>query len=631
MTVLDPSGAIPFSTRRGGSQDDDGFAIEVVLLDERPLVGIAGGTASLNFPVTPGAFQPTYGGGTSDGFIDVINFDASLDFFAQGPNRSTSFLGGDGFDVVDSLTIGKLSVSAGLKEEVPFWVSSTTSSDGLFISDQAPQAERGGGTDGYVGRYRFDPTVPGGWVLEAQDVGTYAGGSRDESESRIAVTDDGLVVTFQVTESLDFPTTPGVFMEDYPGGPQSLALTVTMFDPDTGAPTREATYFGGNRWDQGPGLAIDPNGGIAITGFTFSSNLPTTPNAIQEQRPGGAFSAFVAWFDPLLSSQYFTSYLGGRNSNLTDLTFDLSGQLYVVGINPAGWPTTPGSFQPGFPGSPFSASLAKISTVFPVKRGLVNGASFIQPDDGGYSSQEIMTGFGGNVGPAEPAALELDEEGKVKRELGGTTVSFNDDIVAMIFASINQTSFVAPRIPVGFRFLRPEQNAALVAPALDLPFPRPEQNGAFATVKFEVDGDLSPVLLVPLVESNPGIFSLNATGQGQGAILNPDFSVNGPDNPAPSGGFIIVYGTGGGIVDPICPDGTLAPGVEPLPRLTLPQRATIDGVEAQIFYAGSAPGLVCGVNQWNIAPTNNPSGPAVAIEICSGDHCTQEGITAAFE
>ncbi len=609
-SVLGPSGGLAFSSRQGGSVDDVGWQIDVATLDQGVFVVTVGETASRNFPTTPDAFQGAYGGGASDGFIDVLRFEAGAGF-GEPLNRATSFHGGGGFDIVDSIALGNLTVNVGFKEEVPFWVSSTTSSDGLFVSDQAPQPERGGGTDGYVTELRLDPTF-GDTFSRGPEFGGYIGGSGDERETVIALTPDADVITFSVTESTDFPATPGAFMTEYPGGPQSLGVTLTRIDPATGVTLRVASYFGGRGFDQGPGLAADPNGSPVISGFTFSTNLPTTIDARERRHPGGGFAGFAARFFGDLSDVDFLTYLGGRSSNAPNVTVDPFGQIYVVGIGPASWPTTPGAFQEGFGGAPWDATVTKLGGPFLPRLGLVNSSSFLQGLGGGVSSQELVTQFGSKTGPAEPAGLTIGPDGRATRELGGTRVSFNDDIVAMIFASINQTSFVVPRIPVGFRFLRPAQNAT------------------FATIRFEVDGVLSNVLRVPLIESNPGIFSINSSGTGQGAILNSDFTLNGPDNPT-SDGVIQVFGTGGGVVDPICPDATLAPVVAPLPRLTLTQRATIGGVEARILFAGSAPGLLCGVNQWNIAPTNNPAGPAVPIQICSGDNCTQEGITAAFE
>lgn len=59
-----------WSTYLGGLQADGIFYLVV---DEAERVIVTGGTASNNFPVTTGAYQGTYGGGTTDGFVSIID------------------------------------------------------------------------------------------------------------------------------------------------------------------------------------------------------------------------------------------------------------------------------------------------------------------------------------------------------------------------------------------------------------------------------------------------------------------------------------------------------------------------------------------------------------------------------
>jgi gliding motility-associated-like protein len=61
---------IIWSSYIGGSLLDAIFSIELDLNDD---LLITGGTNSLNFPVTAGTYQTTYGGGRSDGFIALIS------------------------------------------------------------------------------------------------------------------------------------------------------------------------------------------------------------------------------------------------------------------------------------------------------------------------------------------------------------------------------------------------------------------------------------------------------------------------------------------------------------------------------------------------------------------------------
>ena len=61
----------------------------------------------------------------------------------------------------------------------------------------------------------------------------------------------------------------------------------------------------------------------------------------------------------------------------------------------------------------------------------------------------------------------------------------------------------------------------------------------------------------------PGIFTANAQGTGQAAVLNQDFTINSTSNPAPAGSIVSIYATGQGQVSPAVIDGTAA-GSSPL-------------------------------------------------------------------
>jgi uncharacterized protein (TIGR03437 family) len=105
-------------------------------------------------------------------------------------------------------------------------------------------------------------------------------------------------------------------------------------------------------------------------------------------------------------------------------------------------------------------------------------------------------------------------------------------------------------------------------------------------------------LEVPVVDASPGIFTLDASGSGQAAVLNQDGSINSLDNPAAQGSFISVFVTGVGQMHPEPEDGSVpaGPSAEPL----LPVRLRIGAApEQEISYVGDAPGLVRGVVQIN--------------------------------
>jgi uncharacterized protein (TIGR03437 family) len=135
---------------------------------------------------------------------------------------------------------------------------------------------------------------------------------------------------------------------------------------------------------------------------------------------------------------------------------------------------------------------------------------------------------------------------------------------------------------------------------------------------------------IPVAPSVPAIFALDSSGQGQGAVLHPDYSVNGPANPMERGGIVILYTTGEGHTDPAGVNGQLAMSIYPKPRL--PVAVHIGGVEAEVLYAGAAPLLVAGVMQVNVkVPESIAPGDNVPVLLKVGDSVSPPGITIAVK
>jgi uncharacterized protein (TIGR03437 family) len=112
---------------------------------------------------------------------------------------------------------------------------------------------------------------------------------------------------------------------------------------------------------------------------------------------------------------------------------------------------------------------------------------------------------------------------------------------------------------------------------------------------------------MPVLDSRPGIYTVDGSGVGLGAILNEDGTVNSAANPARRGSVVTIYGTGGGEADPAVADGEMLQGI--LPKISLPVTVIFDDGDedgryphgsAEILYAGGAPGLLAGVFQINL-------------------------------
>jgi uncharacterized protein (TIGR03437 family) len=150
-----------------------------------------------------------------------------------------------------------------------------------------------------------------------------------------------------------------------------------------------------------------------------------------------------------------------------------------------------------------------------------------------------------------------------------------------------------------------------------------------ATVQVIAAGVQSGTWAIPLAPSEPSVFTISASGVGPGAIVNQDGSINAPSNPAARGTFIQIYATGGGQTSPPSSTGTVATGAA---GLTLPVTVSIGGVNAQVLYAGNAPGEFEGVVQINaiVAQSATP-GPALPVIVTIGGAASQTGVTVAVQ
>ncbi len=152
----------------------------------------------------------------------------------------------------------------------------------------------------------------------------YGGGSADRILAT-AIDNAGTVTVTGYTNSVVFPTTPGVVQTVY-GGQQDAF--VARFSA-TGQRIW-ATYYGGSGQDQGLGIAVGPNGMAYVAGYTVSSNLPVQ-NAFQSTNAGSG-DGFLASFNPDGTLNWATFWGGTQNDQLTAIAYSAtSGDLYVAG------------------------------------------------------------------------------------------------------------------------------------------------------------------------------------------------------------------------------------------------------------------------------------------------------------
>jgi uncharacterized protein (TIGR03437 family) len=218
----------------------------------------------------------------------------------------------------------------------------------------------------------------------------------------------------------------------------------------------------------------------------------------------------------------------------------------------------------------------------PQIKNVLNGASFTNT---GLSPGQFFTVFGSAFGPADGYGIVLDQNGNVSSEVYGITV-------------------LVDGIPAPLLYMTPTQINAIA------PYGLASKIGQTVKVQVNNNGVVSSSFDVKVVAAAPAIFPL---GNGQGAILNQDYTVNGPKKPAAPGSYIYIFGTGQGQTKPGGADGKINGGnAASLPVPTGKFSLTIGGVEvpaSDIAFAGDAPYSVDGFFQVDAKiPSNVKSG-----------------------
>ena len=127
-----------------------------------------------------------------------------------------------------------------------------------------------------------------------------------------------------------------------------------------------STYLGGPNGDGGQSVAVDASGNAYVTGYTESSDFPTTAGAFQTVCSSCRSSvpdAFVTKFNVTGSGLVYSTYLGGGGQDVGNgITVDASGDAYVTGTTKSSdFPTTPGAFQTTCSATCSDAFVAKLS------------------------------------------------------------------------------------------------------------------------------------------------------------------------------------------------------------------------------------------------------------------------------
>ncbi len=312
---------------------------------------------------------------------------------------------------------------------------------------------------------------------------TYLGGSADDAAYSIALDGNGNAYIAGATDSPDFPVRNGIYtnisgtLNPHVGLYPADAF-VAKFDP-SGSNLLYSTYLGGESADAAYGIALDSSNDVYVTGFTYSTNFPTTPNALQNHLAciySVYFNAnaFVAEISASGTNLLYSSYFGGTNFDEgLGIAVDNSNYVYVTGFTAStNFPIT-NAIQQQFVSVIGTTNAAPTNVVFITNffNGyLLNGVSnqispplddafvakfvpgftnFVAP---GFSNLMYSTFLGGGN---SDAANHIAVDGAGNAYVTGWTVSTNfpntlTNVAGLYNGLTNNTGFAVPAITNAF-------------------------------------------------------------------------------------------------------------------------------------------------------------------------------------
>lgn len=259
---------------------------------------------------------------------------------------------------------------------------------------------------------------------------------------------------------------------------------------------------------------------------------------------------------------------------------------------------TPQTSQAGLYSVPFTATntaqvsatqsvVIEVQSTTPVVSALANAASLA---DTGCSPGAVATLLGTGFVTSGAKAAEVSP---LPTTINGLRVQADGNNLPVFYVSEDQVNFQCPQS----------------AP------------GASVSLMIQSGTGASAPLATTMQFATPGIFSLDDSGKGQGAILvagTADVAMTPTkgilSQPASLGGYISIYATGLGPTNVNVPAGDPAPS-DPLAEVTAPVDVLVGGEAAEVSFAGLAPGFT-GLYVVNAKiATATPIGPAIPVQI----------------
>lgn len=332
----DDGTSLVYSTYLGGSSNEIPHSL---IVNENNELYVLGTTSSNNYPITNGAFDNSFGGGSAltggpgTSISSSIAYPNGSDivvtkFSANGSTLvGSTFVGGSGNDGINQSAVLQHAYADEFRGEIIVdgsdncYVATSTGSNDFPIVNGFQTNFGGGLTDGVVFKFNANLTS----LLWS----SYIGGNQDDAAYSIQFDPSLDVFATGGTTGGSFPTTNGVLNQNYQGGSADGWVAKVS---NNGQNLLASTFLGTNSYDQSFFVQLDLQGNVYTVGQT-EGNYPVAPAWVYSNANSGQF---LHKLTNNLQTSVFSTVWGSGNGNINlSLSAFLVNQCNHIFI--AGW------------------------------------------------------------------------------------------------------------------------------------------------------------------------------------------------------------------------------------------------------------------------------------------------------
>jgi hypothetical protein len=390
IAIVDTNNAnysLKYFSYLGGSNDDMALAMAV---DGQGVIYLTGSTNSTNFPLAGTNVSSTGAASTVDAFVTKI--DPRI--YGGDSLVYSTYLGGtDGNDQGNAIAVDSLG---------KIYVVGTTKSTDFQLTSSAYAGVLYGSQDAFI--TKIDPDSGSPLVYS-----TYMGGELADEGRAVAVGSNGLIYFACSTVSTQFPLEGAGYRQTLQGG---VDIALGVIDPTKSGPQsmRYSSYLGGSGVEEVRAITLDANNNMVLTGYTLSSDFPTTEDALSRASLGNG-DVFVSVVNPLDPAHFlvYSTYFGGSQGDVAyDIAAGADGNLTLTGYTLSSDLFTVGAPQPGWGGGT-NLFVTKIKPGTPGRGGVLFSTFF--GETGQYVGKAVAIGEDGSIYSAGYGTIGLPSSG----------------------------------------------------------------------------------------------------------------------------------------------------------------------------------------------------------------------------